>query len=232
MEKAFYLHERELAILMSAMGYKELYGYPLTVVEKIDQQMVNMTLFQMAKKNILEISEQGIYIKEEYRDIVKLIASAKQLYVCADSNNEHPQMFFYMSSKIVMLCGQGQDSYIIRIEVWKEEQLSEKLSEYGILVESWLQGSKSDAPEQSDEEFFKKNVKNWYSISLEELLKVENLFFAFRKYDTVLRQLQFQVVVVRHGIKDYLVGYDSENVIVEAYSEKRLQRMLVKHRKD
>lgn len=226
MEKAFYLQERELAVLMAAMGKTKLYGYPLRHVKELSEQMVNMTLFQMVKKKIIRISERGIHIQDEYQDVIKSIIEAQKLYVYANADEKFPQMFLYQASQVIMLCGQGQDSSIIRVEVWQRESMTDRLVENGMTVNSLLQDTLFERVEPDKEEWLKEKYRNWYLFSLEKILKESSMYFILREYDVGLEKLQFQIMAVGDGMQDYLIGENSDNCFIDVYSDRKVKEML------
>ena len=59
-EKAYYLKQEELAVLLALQGVQQLYGFRMDMAGNMNKEELHKILFEMARKNLLSVTGRCI----------------------------------------------------------------------------------------------------------------------------------------------------------------------------
>ncbi len=220
MDKVYYLQEIELAILLSAMGQKELYGYPLPTIHNTNERQIHQAIFEMTRKGILEVTDKGIQVQSFYAEMMKSLIQAEQLWVYSDAEQYQAEIFLYIAERAIMLQAQSQTGNIIRIEIWNRSEISERLLQRGLKRQSFLE--KEINPFNIKLENMKEletEIALLFSLSKEALLEQKKIISAIQIYNIAKKSKYLQLVLLNDKLEDFIVVNDSDKNEIYPYSD-------------
>ena len=227
-DKAYYLHEEELAILLSLYGQQELYGYSLYSIDILKREDVYQALYKMKNKDILYISGEAMYAMEPWESIIRQMIMARRLIVCADANKMHEELFLYISDRTVAVHTQGMNRGMLRIMMWANDTVAYHVIQHGVQLESFMERNVEGMVLSVEErtKLFKK-AKNRFSRPLIENLKEKDILFLLINYDVSAREKIGEITVMNQGIEDYLISFGEMcESRIYPYSENKLKSLI------
>lgn len=222
-EKAWYLRETELAVLLAAAGLQEFYGYKIEGMQAADQGSINRVLFDMVRKGILLSTESGFSVKREYREIVKCLIEAEKLLIFNDSAQEYPEQYIYIGSKAIFLQDFGQRGSILRLEVVEKEQIFWKLISGGLKMAGVLEDSIEPAREI---ERIPSSIEELWNQTREQLLKNPEVSGCLVRIDLSSRKRTGQLLLLDRGFQNLIALSAYKDHRLYQYSVKKLQELL------
>ena len=130
LSKEYYIQEKELCVLLALKGQRQLYGLCMDGVESIDRAELYQLIFLMLKKGILnrpenvayDINEQHVYhIEESLERCIDLIKKSKRFVVLANTDENIPELYFYVAEKdVVLLQASGQGGFLHMEQITKD----------------------------------------------------------------------------------------------------------------
>jgi hypothetical protein len=219
MKKSYYITEMEFAVLLTAIGQKQLYGYSLQTIQDAKRDKVIRALFSLTKKGIVCPEENGLRIKGEYKSLLEGIAKATRLYVTADRDQNFPQLYVYEGDRLTILQSSGQTGIMIKIEVIEKIEFADRLLENGFLHESSLQESTLYKKEhiakiQGRAEEFSMNIAE-----LSKLPQVRNILLVF---DIAKKEKVQQFLIIDKNLNEEIVVEDGKEIARYFYSPKKM----------
>lgn len=224
--KAYYIQEIELAVLLTALGQKQLYGYKLQSIDTVEDQQIDQALFAMARKKIITPGADSLIISGEYRSLLQGIMNASQLFVAADREQKYPELYLYMSDKVVVLQSHGQSGTMLKLEMWERSEAVERLMEWGFRIQSSLQES---ALYYGKESANKTDSPEFYDLNKEQLLGKREINLLLLDLDIAKRRKNGQILVLRDGVEDQIIVEDQKEMIRYHYSVQRMTEVLSQH---
>lgn len=221
--KAYYLQEIELAVLLSAMGQRQIYGYKLQDLDNVDERRIKQTLFSMMRKEMLMPVEKGLVIAEQYRELLQGIIDARKLLVSADSKQKFPELYLYMTDQVIAVQSSGQSGIMLKIEKWEKMQAIEQLMQCGFRVPSLLQ-EKTAYDEKAIA--LKSETSKLYALDKQQLLECPQIELVLLEMDIVKQKKVSQILLIREGIDDQIMIADNKETIRYHYSEQKMWEIL------
>lgn len=222
-EKAYYMQEIEFAVLLTAMGYKQLYGYHLQSMENVEEQQVNQALFSMARKGIILPGEEGFLITGEYRSMLQYLMKATQLLVVADREQRFPELYLYVSDKVVALQSYGQSGIMLKLELWDRTEAVDRLMQWGFCIESSLQVT---VPSYGEEAEYRTDTPELFELGKKQLLERREINMLLLDLDIMSRRKNSQIMVLRHGVEDQIVTENRTEMRRYRYSVRTMEAIL------
>ncbi len=223
-DKAYYLRNLELALLLSIKGMKELYGIRMDNVQNPDQSLIYQALFELEKKRFICIDKGNVMIYPELDQMLDDIKNAERMLLYVNRCTEYPDQCIYLGINAVFISAYGTTGDMKRIESITLNLLPEKICEYGFHLEEMVgdQGLLKKAEienlelkEQTEalfnREFNKLEEDEWGNIT--DSLKVLSL--KNRKYVK-------QYLLIKDKIYDYFSITDEQLSHIYVYSRKKV----------
>lgn len=225
-DKAYYIREAELAILLSLAGWKEIYGYPLHDIPGIGEADIHQMLFDMAGRGMLDAKDGKISISAQWQKIVNGIASADALIVSTSTARDIEQLFAYISDFTAVIRAQWHGNGIIRVEIWKNEDMPDMIMRHGLEPDSVLRGmvQTKKAKASGDGKIVEKKSDSLFRKPLDEILREKSVLSVASFHDLKERKKREQVIVFRQGLENYISISNESGSSAELYSaEKALE---------
>lgn len=221
--KAYCISELELAVLLSIIGKKQLYGYKIQAIVNAGEVQITHALFSLVRKGIMVPNGADFAISEEYCELIQGIKRADRLVVTADREQKFPELYLYLSDKAVVLQSYGQAGMMLKLEIWEKGEIAEQLMQYGFRIESSLQ-DESLYYEESIEQ--KEKASIFYSMNKTELLQSEAIRSVLLEMDIAQKKKIKQMLVLQNGLNDEIMIEDNEKMIRYFYSPKKTMEIL------
>lgn len=228
-DKAYYLKNQELAVLLSIKGMSELYGIKMEDIGSPDKTLVYQTLFGLEKKQILsadwnEKGERAIH--PEINDMLDHIRNAEKILLYSGRTYEHSGQCIYLGSRAVLLSVRGEGGGMKRMQSIPLDLLSKKICEYGFFLKeiisdkSLFRDAEIERPEirEMADSVFGKAANEWET--WEEIRK------CLRMVSVRSGKCIRQYLLVRGRMNDYFIVTDEAASHVYAYSERKVMEVL------
>ena len=229
-DKAYYLKDIELSLLLSVKGMKELYGIKMDNIENPDQLLVYQTLFELEKKKLIYVNKGNVMIYKELDEILEDISSAEKILLYSNRYSEYPDQCIYLSGRAVAVSAYGAVRGMNRIESISLSYLPEKICECGFYIEELI----------SDQSLFEKADINNAELKTRAdiLFAKESILLSETEWGTITNCLRLfslnnrkcmkQYLLVRDQLKDYFLVTDEQTSLIYSYSKKRVIDILEK----
>ena len=76
-EKAYYLKQEELAVLLALQGVQQLYGFRMDMAGNMNKEELHKILFEMARKNLLSVTGRCIEMDTDLSAVLKDLVQAE-----------------------------------------------------------------------------------------------------------------------------------------------------------
>ena len=233
-DKAYYLKDLELALLLSLKGMKELYGFRMKHIQDPKPELIYQTIFELKKENLLYVQKSQSHEKEQFAinpeldQILDNIKNAEKILLYFNRQSEHPDRCIYLGDKAVLISAYGISGNMNRIESVSVSELPETIYEYGFCIEELL-NDKSIYKEEGiphptmrekadalfDKDFDTLDEKEWGSITdCLKLISVKS------------RKCIKQYLLIKDGLNDYFSVTDKEGSHIYIYSRKKVMDTL------
>lgn len=225
--KAFFLQEMELAVLFVMKGQNELFGLRLNQIEKINEQMLYQTIFQLVKHGMLEKEEGGFKIREDINTFIEDIILAKQFMVLSSKRENSPESYFYIGKRVLCIQSAGQQGEMFRIETVPVEQLTEYVMNHGFHVECIRKAEDMSKQEKIEEiPDFPFSLQEYWQEEKDVILQNEHISSFMILYDMVSREKQNQYCILSYQLDDYFIWCDESKEEIYPYSEQTIEAIL------
>lgn len=227
-DKAYYLNNLELAVLLSLKGMDGLFGIKMEQLQSSGQEAVYRTLFGLEKKEVLSLGENRRIVDGELDELLDVIKGAQTMLFFCSRSSEYPDRCIYLDGKAVLVSVHGTQGEMNRLEGVSMEQFPQKLREIGFFLEEIV----SDENLYDDAELAQFHLQ-------EEAIRFFGLdFFSAEEKDwgNATACLSFfsvadrtcirQYLLIREKLQDYIAVTDAAGSHVYAYSEKRTAEIL------
>lgn len=227
-DKAYYIREAELAVMLSMAGQKEIYGYPLHNVHDIGEADIHQMLFDMAGRGMLDAKDGKISISAEWQEIVDGIANAGALIVSTSTAGDIEQLFAYISDFAAVIRAQWQGNSVIRVEIWKNEDMPDMIMRHGLKPDSVLCGMvQTKKAKASDSiKIVEKKSDSLFRKPLDEVLREKSVLSVASCHDIKERKKQEQIIVCRQRLENYISVSNEEGSSAELYSDEKALELI------
>lgn len=224
-DKAYYLKNIELALLLSIKGVKTLYGFKMNNIQNPDPKLIYQTLFELEKKNIVSFQDkENITIYSGLNQILDNIKNAEKMLLYIDIRAEHPDQCIYLGDRAVFISTYGAMQNMNRIESISIDSLAEVIYERGFCLEEILSDQilfnekeimNPDLTEKADvlfgKEFGGLEEDEWKIMT--DCLRIYSL-----KDNKCIKQY----LLIKDKLNDYFSVTDEKGSSIFAYSKKTL----------
>lgn len=222
-EKAWYIQEAELAVLLAASGMQEFYGYKLDGIPMVNQGSVNRLVFSMVRKGILTPMGNGFALKQEYQKIVKCLKETEKILIFNDAAQEYPEQYIYIGDKAVFLQAFGQNGHVLRLEVADKEGIPARLTACGLKMEGTLENS---IGQMEEIEGMDSLIRKWKRQKREQILEHTDIAGYLERIDWLSRKRTGQLLLVDKGVQNLILVSEGKNHGIYQYSTEKLQELL------
>ena len=225
-EKAYYLKQEELAVLLAMNRVQRLYGFRMDA--GMDREELSRILFEMARKNILSVSENSILMEPDLSAALKDLAQAENILILTGTE-EYPECCIYVGHVgqnvvFVHLVGQGGQMYCIESVEWTEACV--KMREYGFLIPGVLEKMQTCSEEEEVDPEVQELARRLYGQEKEKIVQHKEVKCCLLQYSVLQAQKIRQLLIIGGGLEDYLVCSDKEQDLVYLYSEEKAVELL------
>ena len=225
-EKAYYLKQEELAVLLAMNRVQRLYGFRMDA--GMDREELSRILFEMARKNILSVSENSILMEPDLSAALKDLAQAENILILTGTE-EYPECCIYVGHVgqnvvFVHLVGQGGQMYCIESVEWTEACV--KMREYGFLAPGLLERTRIYAEEEKDCPQIQELAGKLYAQEKECVIQQKEIGCCLTQYSAMEGRKGRQLLIVNGVLEDYLtLSSDGQN-LVYVYSDEKARELL------
>lgn len=227
-DKAYYLKDLELALLLSVKGMKELFGIKMNHIQSPDPSQIAQALFELEKKKFISIQKEKVMIDKELDQVLEIICNAGKMLLYINRFSEYSDQCIYLSDRAAAVSSYGTAGGMKRIECVSLTHLPEKICEYGFSLEEMISDRslfqeaeiENGRLEAQAAALFAKGAvmlqdDEWGTIT--NCLKL----FSIRN-----RKCMKQYLLVRDRLDDYFTVTDENTSYVYAYSRKKVMDTL------
>ena len=129
-DKAYFLKNLELALLLSVKGMNELYGLKMSNMQNPGQALVYQALFELEKNHVISFHDkENIEISSELEQILENIKNAGKMLLYCNKTAEYPDQCIYLDDEAVFVSASGTSGNRYRIKSVPLERVSEEIYE-------------------------------------------------------------------------------------------------------
>lgn len=224
-EKAYYLRQEELAVLLSMKGMRQLFGFRMDVHGEMDQEALYRILFEMARQNMLSVCENRIQIDECLSEILNDLVKAEYMWTLT-AGEEYPECCIYPGQKLVFMNLQGQDGRIYRAESVDRREAYLKMQEYGFFVPGVLDKNQTCPGSQEEYLQMQKLAGKLYEQEKEDIIQQEKVRCCLAQYSLKQKRKVRQLLIINGVLDDYLAFSDGQQNQVYVYSDEKAEELL------
>lgn len=225
-EKAYYLKEEELAVLLSIMGVRQLYGFRMDRCADIWGDELHRILFGMARKGILSLKDGKLLIHTQTEAVLRDIVGADSVLILT-GGEKYPESCIYAGNNMVFVQLLGQSGKICRIEPVCRKRAAQKMQEYGWTVP----GAAADAQAvcTGDEETclqLQKQAGILYHMEKDELLQKKEVLCTLTQYSVRQNRKIRRLLILNGVLGDYMTVSDGKQNFIYPYSQENSEELL------
>lgn len=224
-EKAYYLKEKELEVLLSIKGVRELYGFRMDVNGAVDRKELHRVLFGMAKKNMLSLSDGQFRIDEGVEAVLEDMAGAGNVLILT-GGPEYPECCIYAGQNLVLVRLLGRNGKIYRMESMDRREAGLKLREYGWMVPGLLDKTPVCQEEGEQHQQMRKLAGMLYGQEKESISRREEVRRCLMQYSAFQGKKIRQLLIISGVLEDYITVSDGQQDEVYLYSDKKAEELL------
>lgn len=227
-EKAYYLKDLELALLLSIKGMTKLYGLRMSRLDAVNEKSVYQTLFELEKGNLIQICNQQIVINPELDDVLNSIRNAKEMLLYRSKRKEHPDQCIYLGERAIFIYAYGLEPGMNHMESVCRELLPERLMESGFCVEKVIDDRALTEKSKIENEEVVKQAESLFEQDENQIVmeEWENIGGYLRTIRLDHMECIRQYLIINETIQDFLVRTDKEASHVFLYSDENVLDML------
>lgn len=224
-EKAYCLKEEELAVLLTIKGVRQLYGFRMDIGAVMGRDRLHRILFELARKNILSVSESQIQIDDSVEAVLNDMAEAENVLILT-GRAEYPECCVYVGKNLVFVHLLGRSGKIYRIVSADRKEACLKMREYGWLVPGVLDKQQACWEDTGNHQQMQELARKLYAQEKERILQEEEVECCLMQYSLLQTKKIRQLLIVNGGLEDYLVLSDEEQDSVYLYSDEKSEELL------
>lgn len=233
-DKAYYLRDLELALLLSLKGVKELYGFRMTHIQNPEPALIYQTIFELKKENLLSFwkdqdhEKEQIVIDPELEQILDVIKNAEKMLLYFDRQSEHPDRCIYLGDMAVLISAYGRTGDMHRLESVTRSALPETVCECGFCIEELLNDKSIYEEAEIEYPKLQKKADTLFNKEFGTLDKEEweNVTDCLKLVSAKSRKCIRQYLLISDGLNDYFTATDKEGSHIFMYSRKKVVDML------
>lgn len=222
-EKAYYLKQEELAVLLAMNRVRQLYGFRMDA--GMDREELSRILFEMARKNILSVSESSILMDPDLSAALKDLAQAENILILTGAE-EYPECCVYVGQNVVFVHLAGQGGQMYCIESVGRTEACVKMREYGFLIPGVLEKMQTCSEEEEAYPEIQELARRLYGQEKEKIVQHKEVKCCLLQYSVLQAQKIRQLLIIGGVLEDYLVCSDKEQDLVYLYSEEKAVELL------
>lgn len=233
-DKAYYLQNMELALLLSIKGMNAFYGFLMETIKKPEQAAVYRALFDLEKKEMILVDgNRKVRIVPELDQLLEEIKGAGRLLLYTDRLSEFPDQCIYLGNDgAVIVSAYGTTGMMNRLEMVCREALADKICENGFRLKEIINDESLPAgkriEEQELEEMAERFFLNDTPYEAADWGKaVRRLKLIGLKNGLKSGENQKQYLLIRDRLNDYFAVTD-ETTSIYPYSGKLIVETLKK----
>ena len=225
-ERAYYLRQEELAVLLSMKGMRQLFGFRMDVHGEMDQEALYRILFEMARQNMLSVCENRILIDECLSEILNDLVKAEYMWTLT-AGEEYPECCIYAGQKLVFVSLQGQDGQMYRAEAVDRKEAYLKMQEYGFFVPGVLDKNQTCPGKQEEYLQMQKLSGKLYEQEKEDIIRREKVSCCLIQYSVIQKRKVRQLLIINGVLDDYLALSNGEQNQVYVYSDEKAEELFL-----
>ena len=207
----------ELSVMALSLGYKNIVGFDFSDNDNCQNDMIN-SLNSMVNRNIYKNKEKYFYLNEPYREIIKLMCTAKEILCIKFKNNILSDMCCYISGKNILVCELTGGNKKVKLTVMSANSLWNLLKESGRLPKPKNTAINSENPD----DILSDNIDKLHErISLTPEI---NITLRIEKYN-ILTGERADAVTVEKALNNYISYMYSGNIVNYIYSYEKLKEI-------
>lgn len=223
-EKAYYLKNLELAVLLSVKGMNEFYGIKMENLRGLDKSLVYRTLFELEKNRIVSLEEGRFVVRPELDLMLEDIRDAVTMLSYASAASEYPDQCIYLGRQAVIVSAYGTAGEVSRLESVETSRLPERIYEFGFCLEEEA-GSLDSGGEAVDAEPVLVNQADRLFGRDYNTLRKEDWGTAtacLRIFSVKDRKCVRQYLLLKGSLKDYISITDRDASSFYVYSREKV----------
>lgn len=225
-EKAYYLKEEELAVLLAITGVRQLYGFQMEDSVDIGGEKLRRTLFEMAKKGILSSEEGKLRIHAEIEAVLKELAGADNVLLLS-GGEEYPENCIYIARNTVFVQLLGQSGRRYRLELVTREKTAERIQEYGWKVPGLIENTRIYPEDEALCQKLRERARILYDMDRESLLQQgKEVRSVLIQYSVDRHRKLQQLLLIRGELEDYIVVSSEQQDVIWLYSDAKSKELL------
>lgn len=233
-DKAYYLKDLELAVLLSLKGMKEIYGFTMESIQDPDPLLIYQTVFELKKDNLLSVQESQSHgkgqfaINPELDQILDIVKTAEKILLYFNRQSERPDRCIYLGDTSVLISAYGVTGMMNLIESVPAGVLPEKLCECGFCIEELLDDESIYQEDEIEYPALQEKAAALFDKEISALDKKEwgNVTDCLKMVSAGDRKCIRQYLLVKDGMNDYFTVTDREGSHVFMYSRKKVLNTL------
>lgn len=224
-EKAYYLKEEELAVLLSITGVRQLYGFRMDDSVDIKSERLHRLLFEMAKKGILSLEGGNFRIHADIEAVLRKLAKADNVLLLS-GGEEYSENCIYIAGDVVFIQLMGKSGRRYRIELTDREKAVTRIQEYGWKVPGPMENRQAVPTDDTLCWKLLERAKSLYDMDRESLLQQKDVRCSLIQYAVSQRRKLQQFLILIGVLEDYIVVSNDEQNFVWLYSDERSRELL------
>ena len=225
-DKAYYLKDLELAVLLSMKGMDELYGFRMKQVRHPKTEDVYETLFALSKRGLLTFREEEgnesdrkrIIIEPDLDAMLEIITEAENVLIYSSERRDHPSRCIYLGKCAVFVS--GADGVINRVSACRMEALPEMICECGFWPDE-LAGGSDVAPGEP-----MGGGCDGAGGILPDMIREDAVTDRLKWVSVEDKQCVRQYLLIRDGLYDYCAVTDRDGRHIESCLSHRIPELL------
>ncbi len=224
-EKAYYLKQEELAVLLALQGVQQLYGFRMDMAGNMNKEELHKILFEMARKNLLSVTGRCIEMDTDLSAVLKDLVQAETV-LHLTGTEEYPECCVYIGVNLVFSQLLGQNGQICRLEPVNRQDAYLKMREYGFLAPGVLERTGIYAEEEKDCPQIQELAGKLYAQEKECVIQQKEIGCCLTQYSAMEGRKGRQLLIVSGVLEDYLtLSSDGQN-LVYVYSDEKARELL------
>ncbi len=229
-DKAYYLKDLELAVLLSMKGMDELYGFRMKQVRNPKTEDVYEALFALSKRGLLTFREEErngsdrkrITIEPDLDAMLEIITEAKHVLIYSSERGDHPSRCIYLGKRAVFVSTQGTDGIVNRVSACRIETLPEMICECGFQPDELAGGSDAVPGESTD------GGCDGAGNILPDMIREDAITDRLKWISVTDKQCVRQYLLIRDGLYEYCAVTDHDGRHIESCLSNRIAELLRK----
>ncbi len=126
MDEILILRDKELLVLLAAVGVKGLFGFRQ---REVDESEIPYLIHELVRKNVVR-QENGLVISEPYSGVIRGIKEAKAVLSVKGGENREMIAYVYLGKSIIVMTDSVNDTNAVKLYSADRAVFSEFLNEH------------------------------------------------------------------------------------------------------